>query len=147
MEPSLATSQSTKKQKYDCIMQKKTTTPTDLLCRGSPNEFGIFLNYTRALRFDDKPNNSYLRKLFHDVFMWEGISMTTYLTGVWSAQRRPHTDSPAESTLVLTLLPLLNDYSQISFRSGILIHRVVAPNDLKAVQIWHRAAALPPPFQ
>ena len=73
--------------------------------------------------------------------------MTTYLTGVWSAQRRPSTDSPASSTLVLTLLPLLNDYSQISFHSGILIHRVVAPKDLKAVQIWHRAAAQPPPFQ
>ena len=71
MEPSLATSQSTKKQKYDRIMEKKTTTPTDLLYRGSPNETGIFLNYTHALRFDNKPN-SYLRKLFHDVFVWEG---------------------------------------------------------------------------
>lgn len=45
-------------------MEKKMTTPTDLLCRGIPNEFGIFLNYTRALRFDDKPDYSYLRKLF-----------------------------------------------------------------------------------
>jgi casein kinase I family protein HRR25 len=44
----------TKKQRYDCIMEKKMTTPTDLLCCGIPNEFGIFLNYTRALRFDDK---------------------------------------------------------------------------------------------
>jgi len=44
----------TKKQRYDCIMEKKMTTPTDLLCHGIPNVFGIFLNYTRALRFDDK---------------------------------------------------------------------------------------------
>ena len=44
----------TKKQRYDCIIEKKMTTPTDLLCRGIPNEFGIFLNYTRALRFDNK---------------------------------------------------------------------------------------------
>ena len=62
----------TKKQKYDRIMEKKMTTPTNLLCCGSPNEFGIFLNYTCALRFDDKPDNSYLRKLFHDVFKGEG---------------------------------------------------------------------------
>lgn len=62
----------TKKQKYDRIMEKKMTTPTDLLCRGFPNEFGIFLNYTRALRFDDKPDYSYLRKLFRDLFVREG---------------------------------------------------------------------------
>src|ERR1700753_1971464 len=62
----------TKKQKYDRIMEKKMTTPTDLLCRGFPNEFGIFLNYCRALRFDDKPDYSYLRKLFRDLFVREG---------------------------------------------------------------------------
>ncbi|KAK7043054.1 serine/threonine protein kinase [Paramarasmius palmivorus] len=53
-------------------MEKKMTTPTDLLCRGFPNEFGIFLNYTRALRFDDKPDYSYLSKLFRDLFVREG---------------------------------------------------------------------------
>ena len=63
----------TKKQKYDRIMEKKMTTPTDLLCRGFPNEFGIFLNYTRALRFDDKPDYSYLRKIFRDLFVREGF--------------------------------------------------------------------------
>jgi len=62
----------TKKQKYDRIMEKKMTTPTDLLCRGFPNEFGIFLNYCRALRFDDKPDYSYLHKLFRDLFIREG---------------------------------------------------------------------------
>jgi hypothetical protein len=56
-------------KKYDRIMEKKMTTPTDLLCRGFPNEFGIFLNYTRALRFDDKPDYSYLRRLFRDLFV------------------------------------------------------------------------------
>jgi casein kinase I family protein HRR25 len=54
----------TKKQKYDCIMEKKMTTPTDLLCCGFPNEFGIFLNYTRALHFNDKLDYSYLHEFF-----------------------------------------------------------------------------------
>ncbi|KAJ3122879.1 serine/threonine protein kinase [Nowakowskiella sp. JEL0407] len=62
----------TKKQKYDRIMEKKMTTPTDVLCRGFPNEFTIYLNYTRSLRFDDKPDYSYLRKLFRDLFIREG---------------------------------------------------------------------------
>ena len=63
----------TKKQKYDRIMEKKMTTPTDLLCRTFPNEFAIYLNYTRSLRFGDKPDYSYLRKLFRDLFVREGF--------------------------------------------------------------------------
>ncbi|KAG0182946.1 serine/threonine protein kinase [Apophysomyces sp. BC1021] len=63
----------TKKQKYDRIMEKKMTTPTELLCRTFPSEFAIYLNYTRSLRFDDKPDYSYLRKLFRDLFVREGF--------------------------------------------------------------------------
>ena len=63
----------TKKQKYDRIMEKKMTTPTEVLCRGFPNEYAIYLNYTRSLRFDDKPDYSYLRKIFRDLFVREGF--------------------------------------------------------------------------
>ncbi|GJJ74974.1 casein kinase I homolog HRR25 [Entomortierella parvispora] len=63
----------TKKQKYDRIMEKKMTTSTDILCRGFPQEFSIYLNYVRSLRFDDKPDYSYLRKLFRDLFVREGF--------------------------------------------------------------------------
>ncbi|OZJ06590.1 hypothetical protein BZG36_00628 [Bifiguratus adelaidae] len=63
----------TKKQKYDRIMEKKMTTPTEVLCRGFPPEFAIYLNYTRSLRFDDKPDYSYLRKIFRDLFVREGL--------------------------------------------------------------------------
>ena len=63
----------TKKQKYDRIMEKKMTTPTEVLCRGFPNEFAIYLNYTRSLRFDDKPDYQYLRKIFRDLFVREGF--------------------------------------------------------------------------
>src|SRR6202161_30947 len=63
----------TKKQKYDRIMEKKMTTSTEVLCRGFPNEFAIFLNYTRSLRFDDKPDYAYLRKLFRDLFVRESF--------------------------------------------------------------------------
>lgn len=63
----------TKKQKYDRIMEKKMTTPTDVLCRGFPTEFAVYLNYTRSLRFDDKPDYSYLRKIFRDLFVREGF--------------------------------------------------------------------------
>ena len=85
----------TKKQKYDRIMEKKMTTPTDLLCRGFPNEFGIFLNYTRALRFDDKPDYSYLRKLFRDLFVREGYQYDYIFD--WSVQRNTQEDAGASS--------------------------------------------------
>jgi len=54
-------------------MEKKMITPSDLLCRGFPNEFGIFLNYTRTMRFDDKPDYSHLCKLSRDLFVREGF--------------------------------------------------------------------------
>ncbi|KAK9367732.1 kinase-like domain-containing protein [Lipomyces kononenkoae] len=63
----------TKKQKYDRIMEKKMTTPAEILCRGFPAEFSLYLNYTRSLRFDDKPDYTYLRKLFRDLFIREGF--------------------------------------------------------------------------
>ncbi|CAG8878141.1 unnamed protein product [Penicillium nalgiovense] len=47
--------------------------PTEVLCRGFPNEFAIYLNYTRSLRFDDKPDYSYLRKIFRDLFVRESF--------------------------------------------------------------------------
>jgi len=81
----------TKKQKYDRIMEKKMTTPTDLLCRGFPNEFAVFLNYCRALRFDDKPDYSYLRKLFRDLFNREGYQYDYVFD--WSVVRTAHDDA------------------------------------------------------
>lgn len=75
----------TKKQKYDRIMEKKMTTPTEYLCRGFPNEFAIYLNYCRSLRFDDKPDYSYLRKLFRDLFVREGFQYDYIFD--WSVQK------------------------------------------------------------
>lgn len=76
----------TKKQKYDRIMEKKMTTPTEYLCRGYPNEFAIYLNYCRSLRFDDKPDYSYLRKLFRDLFVREGFQYDYVFD--WSVQQK-----------------------------------------------------------
>ncbi|KAJ1954140.1 serine/threonine protein kinase, partial [Linderina pennispora] len=59
----------TKKQKYDRIMEKKMSTSTEELCRGFPPEFAVYLNYARSLRFDDKPDYTYLKRLFRDLFV------------------------------------------------------------------------------
>lgn len=63
----------TKKQKYDRIMETKMSVTAETLVRGFPAEFALYLNYTRSLRFDDKPDYVYLRKLFRDLFVREGL--------------------------------------------------------------------------
>jgi hypothetical protein len=42
------------------------------LCRGYPTEFTSYFHYCRSLRFDDKPDYSYLKRLFRDLFIREG---------------------------------------------------------------------------
>lgn len=41
------------------------------MCKGFPSEFSTYLNYCRSLRFDEKPDYAYCRKLFRDLFVRE----------------------------------------------------------------------------
>ncbi|XP_022771292.1 casein kinase 1-like protein 7 isoform X2 [Durio zibethinus] len=62
----------TKKQKYDKISEKKVSTPIEVLCKSFPSEFVSYFHYCRSLRFEDKPDYSYLKRLFRDLFIREG---------------------------------------------------------------------------
>lgn len=64
----------TKRQKYEKISEKKLSTPIEVLCKGNPAELSTYFHYCRSLRFDDKPDYGYLRKLFRDLFMREGAA-------------------------------------------------------------------------
>ena len=57
-----------KKQKYERISDKKMSTPVEVLCKGFPAEFSMYLNYCRGLRFDEAPDYMYLRQLFRILF-------------------------------------------------------------------------------
>lgn len=46
-----------------------------ILCKGFPPEFVTYFQVCRSLRFEDKPDYSYLRKLFRDLFIREGERM------------------------------------------------------------------------
>lgn len=58
----------TKKEKYEKIRDKKLSTSIETLTKGYPEEFAIYMNYCRSLKFEEKPDIGYLRKLFKDLF-------------------------------------------------------------------------------
>lgn len=62
-----------KKQKYDKISEKKVSTSIEALCRSYPTEFASYFHYCRSLRFDDKPDYAYLKRIFRDLFIREGF--------------------------------------------------------------------------
>lgn len=57
----------TKKEKYTKIMEMKIEMSISELCSGQPDEFKVYIEYCRALRFEDCPDYRYLRALFSDL--------------------------------------------------------------------------------
>ncbi|KAG8727559.1 serine/threonine protein kinase, partial [Ceratobasidium sp. 414] len=78
-----------------------TASHSPSLCMCRPlNEFRILLNYCRALRFDDKPDYSYLRKLFRcNLFLREGYQYD-YVPD-WSVQRPSNPDNKSSRRKVI----------------------------------------------
>ncbi|CAG0893567.1 unnamed protein product [Darwinula stevensoni] len=64
----------TKRQKYERISEKKMATPVEELCKTYPAEFSTYLKYCRGLKFDEKPDYSYLRRLFRNLFHRQGFT-------------------------------------------------------------------------
>jgi serine/threonine protein kinase len=62
----------TKKAKYEMILERKMVTSLESLCEGFPREFVLYLEAARGLRFEDRPDYSYLKGLFKDLFVREG---------------------------------------------------------------------------
>lgn len=49
------------------------------LCRGYPTEFASYFHYCRSLRFEDKPDYAYLKRIFRDLFIREGLDIFSIL--------------------------------------------------------------------
>ena len=50
------------------VLNSKTDTTIEQLCEGCPLPFQQYMNYTRNLTFEQKPNYKYLRNLFETLF-------------------------------------------------------------------------------
>ncbi|KAM7252062.1 hypothetical protein ACFE04_023945 [Oxalis oulophora] len=85
----------TKKQKYDKISEKKMLTPVEVLCKSYPSEFTSYFHYCRSLRFEDKPDYSYLKRLFRDLFIREGYQFDYIFD--WTILKYPQIGSSSRS--------------------------------------------------
>ncbi|XP_022974496.1 casein kinase 1-like protein 10 [Cucurbita maxima] len=85
----------TKKQKYDKISEKKMLTPVEVLCKSFPSEFTSYFHYCRSLRFEDKPDYSYLKRLFRDLFIREGYQFDYVFD--WTILKYPQIGSNSKS--------------------------------------------------
>ncbi|XP_046389449.1 casein kinase I-like isoform X2 [Ischnura elegans] len=64
----------TKRQKYERISEKKMSTPIKELCKGYPGEFSVFLDHCRSLKFEERPDYSFLRQMFRTLFHRQGFT-------------------------------------------------------------------------
>ena len=65
------------KKKYDRIKRLKLEIKLSDLCDGLPKECIKFIQYARDMKFEDKPNYFYLRKLLRKMAEKKGIKMDT----------------------------------------------------------------------
>ena len=62
-----------KETKYGAIKTTKITTTLEQLCGDFPSEFATYIAYVRNLRFTEKPDYGYLRRIFRELFIREGF--------------------------------------------------------------------------
>lgn len=63
----------TEDERNELVKDKKMNTSIEDLCRGLPDAFTSYFQYARTLKFDERPNYSYLRKLFRNLLIREGF--------------------------------------------------------------------------
>lgn len=60
-----------RKERHEKIMQCKMETSINTLCQSFPAEFALYINYCRNLRFEERPDYAYLKRMFKDLFFRE----------------------------------------------------------------------------
>jgi casein kinase 1 len=64
-----------REDKYKRIYEIKMNTNLQDLCTGYPKEFLDYIRYSKALKFEETPDYSYIKKLFKDLFIALGYEM------------------------------------------------------------------------
>ena len=88
----------TKKQKYERIMDRKMSTSTEQLCKGYPTEFRSYFEYCRSLRFEDRPDYAYLKRLFKELFYRKGFQYDNMFDWTVLNLQQERTQAPDKAT-------------------------------------------------
>jgi len=89
----------TDKEKNGMIKEKKESLSGEQLCKGLlPDEFATYINYTRSLGFEDKPDYRYLRELFRRVFRSRELRYDNVFDWTEKRFKEIYGDSPAPPT-------------------------------------------------
>ena len=63
-----------KKEKYEKITKKKLAVQVNLLCKELPTEFESYLSYCRKMKFNERPDYVYVKRLFKELFVRKSYS-------------------------------------------------------------------------
>merc|ERR1719347_329145 len=78
----------TKRQKYEKISESKMSTSVEFLTKGCPEEFTMYLNYCRGLKFEEMPDYKYLRELFKILFRTRNLNHDKGYTFDWAVLKQ-----------------------------------------------------------
>lgn len=84
-----------KAEKYNQIRDKKQQISSAELCKGLPEQFQQFLDYSKQLKFEEEPNYEYCRDLFRQVLAKNGFKNDGLYD--WILKRDGKTDAPAKT--------------------------------------------------
>jgi hypothetical protein len=76
---------------------KQMSTSTEQLCKGYPSEFRSYFEYCRSLRFEDRPDYAYLKRLFKELFYRKGFQYDNMFD--WTILNMVCTSTTASSAL------------------------------------------------
>ena len=76
------------------IMDKKRSVSIDELCGGQPREISVYMEHVRSLGFKDRPNYSYLRKIFRSLFVRRGFEFDNVFDWTTKRYAEQHTHMP-----------------------------------------------------
>ncbi|KAG5186151.1 kinase-like domain-containing protein, partial [Tribonema minus] len=78
------------KRKYKLILERKQAVSIQQLCHNLPQQFAEYLAYCRSLKFEAKPNISYLRGLFRELYKGAGYGPSAAGVLEWDWTKYEH---------------------------------------------------------
>lgn len=118
---------SDKKQRYERINSFKKYTPISKLCQGLPREFSQYLQETRSLRFDERPDYEGYRDMFRRLFISRGYLFDyCYDWSLFSYDTLKASFSPRKRQYISSDSSIFNEYNKrkseyINFSSSVTL--------------------------